>query len=391
MPWKDVKPMDEKLLFIADHLREAGSFSQLCERYGISRKTGYKWVERYRVEGMAGLEERSRRPHVAAGEIPYAIRKAVIELRRQGREPLGPKKIQALLGRRFPDQPIPSKTSIYNVLKREGMLEPKRRRRRVQPSCHRLVTATTPNELWSADYKGQFKLGNGRWCYPLTVMDHASRYLLGCQGLDGTRLAETKAVFERLFREYGLPNRIRTDNGVPFASTATGGLSQLSVWWIRLGILPERIEPGHPQQNGRHERMHRTLKRAVTHPPAANQSAQQVQFDSFCTHYNEQRPHEGLGQRSPQSCYHPSERPYPEHLPELEYPGYLQCQKVSTNGIAYWSGRRIYVGYLLTGERVGLEEVDDGIWAVYFGPVRLGTFDERQTKGRLDDYLTLKV
>lgn len=391
MPWKDVKPMDEKILFIADHLREAGSFCQLCERYGISRKTGYKWVERYRAEGMAGLEERSRKPHTAAGEIPYAIRKAIIELRRQGRDPLGPKKIQALLGQRFPDQSVPSKSSIYNVLKREGMLEPKRRRRRVQPSAHRLATATVPNELWSADYKGQFKLGNGHWCYPLTVMDHASRYLLGCQGLEGPRLAETKAVFERLFREYGLPERIRTDNGVPFASTAIGGLSQLSVWWIKLGILPERIEPGQPQQNGRHERMHRTLKRAVTHPPAANQSAQQAQFDSFCTHYNEQRPHEGLGQHSPQSCYHPSERPYPERLPELEYPGYFHCQKVSANGIAYWTGRRIYVGYLLSGERVGLEEVGDGIWDVYFGPIRLGSFDERQTKGRLDDYLTLKV
>jgi transposase InsO family protein len=383
--------MDEKILFIADHLRETGSFVQLCERYGISRKTGYKWVERYQTEGIEGLEERSRRPHVAAGEIPYAIRKAVIELRRQGREPLGPKKIQALLSRRFPDQPVPSKSSIYNVLKREGMLEPRRRRRRVQPSVHRLATATVPNELWSADYKGQFKLGNGRWCYPLTVMDHASRYLLGCQGLDGTRLAETKAVFERLFRECGMPDRIRTDNGVPFASTAIGGLSQLSVWWIRLGILPERIEPGQPQQNGRHERMHRTLKRAVTHPPAENQSAQQVQFDHFRIQYNEQRPHEGLGQRSPQSCYHPSERRYPERLPELEYPGYFHCQKVSANGIAYWTGRRIYIGYLLAGEQVGLEEVDDGIWAVYFGPVRLGSFDERQTKGRLDDYLTLKA
>lgn len=391
MPWRDVKPMDEKILFIADHLRETGSFSQLCERYGISRKTGYKWVERYRTEGIEGLEERSRKPHTAAGEIPYAIRKAVIELRRQGREPLGPKKIQALLSRRFPDQPAPSKTSIYNVLKREGMLEPKRRRRRVQPSIHRLTTATVPNELWSADYKGQFKLSNGRWCYPLTVMDHASRYLLACQGLEGTRLAETKAVFEQLFREYGLPTRMRTDNGVPFASTGTGGLSQLSVWWIRLGILPERIEPGQPQQNGRHERMHRTLKRAVTHPPSASQSAQQIQFDHFRIQYNEQRPHEGLGQCSPQSCYRPSERPYPERLPELEYPGYFHCQKVSANGIAYWTGRRIYVGYLLSGECVGLEEVEDGIWAVYFGPVRLGTFDERQTKGRLDDYLTLKV
>lgn len=391
MPWRDVKPMDEKILFIADHLREPGSFSQLCERYGISRKTGYKWVERYRSAGLEGLGERSRRPHSVASETPYSVRKAIIELRCQGREPLGPKKIQALLSLRFADQPTPSKTTIYNVLRREGLLEPRRRRRRVQPSSHKLATATVPNELWSADFKGQFKLGNGRWCYPLTVMDHASRYLLGCHGMDGTRFAETRAVFERLFQEYGLPSRLRTDNGVPFASTATGGLSQLSVWWIRLGIVPERIEPGQPQQNGRHERMHRTLKRVVTHPPSANRAAQQTQFDHFRVYYNEQRPHEGLDQHSPQSCYTPSLRPYPKRLPELEYPGYFQRQKVSANGLAYWTGRRIYIGYLLAGEWVGLEEVGDGIWAVYFGTVRLGSFDERQTKGRLNDYLTLKL
>lgn len=391
MPWRDVKPMDEKILFIADHLRAICGFSELCERYGISRKTGYKWVERYQADGIEGLEERSRRPHTSAGEIPFTIRKAIIELRSQGREPLGPKKIQALLGRRFTDQPIPSKTTIYNVLKREGLLEPRRRRRRVQASPHRLSTTTVPNELWSADYKGQFKTGDGCWCYPLTVMDHASRYLLGCEGLEGTRFQETRAVFEQLFRQYGLPSRMRTDNGVPFASMGTGGLSRLSVWWIRLGILPERIEPGQPQQNGRHERMHRTLKRAVTHPPAANRQAQQELFNRFCTHYNEQRPHEGLGQRSPQSCYSPSPRPYPQRLPELEYPGYFQRQKVSTNGLMYWSSRRVYIGYLLAGEWVGLEEVGDGIWAVYFGPVRLGLFNERQTKGRFNDYLTLKV
>lgn len=391
MPWRDVKPMDEKILFIADHLREPGSFSQLCERYGISRKTGYKWVERYYSAGLEGLEERSRRPHTVAGEIPYVIRKAIMELRHHGRDPLGPKKIQALLSQRFPDQPTPSKTTIYNVLKREGMLESRQRRRRVQPSPNRLTPAKEPNELWSADFKGQFKMGNGHWCYPLTVMDHASRYLLGCQGLDSTRTVESQAVFKRLFQEYGLPNRMRTDNGVPFASTATGGLSHLSVWWIRLGIVPERIEPGQPQQNGRHERMHRTLKLAVTHPPSSNLSTQQAQFDRFRVDYNEHRPHEGLEQRTPQSCYIPSSRSYPKCLPELEYPGYFQRQKVSANGLAYWTGRRIYIGYLLAGEWVGLEEVGDGVWAVYFGPVRLGSFDERQTKGRLNDYLALKV
>ena len=391
MPWNEVKPMDEKVLFIADCLRERCSFTQLCEHYGISRKTGYKWLGRYRSDGLDGLDERSRRPHRYAGELPYAIRQAILELRGQGRDLLGPKKIQALLTRRFADQPVPSRTTIYNVLKRAGQIEPQRRRRRVSPQPSPLAPAKSPNELWSADYKGQFKTRDGRWCYPLTVMDHASRYLLSCRGLEGTRLNETRAVFEQLFKAYGLPERLRTDNGVPFASIGPGGLSRLSVWWIRLGIVPERIAPGQPQQNGRHERMHRTLKRAAVQPPAADMAAQQVVFDRFRAQYNEQRPHEGLNQCSPQSHYRSSPRPYPETLPELNYPGYFQRSKVAANGLIYWTGRRVYIGYLLAGEWVGLEEVGDGLWEVYFGPVRIGRFDERLTKGPLHDYLTLKV
>lgn len=391
MPWNEVTPMDEKVLFIADHLRERCNFTELCSHYGISRKTGYKWLGRYRSDGLEGLEERSRRPHSCAGEVPYPLRQAILELRTQGRDILGPKKIQALLAQRFTDQPVPSKTTIYNVLRRAGRIEPQRRRRHVSPHPSPLAPAKAPNELWSADYKGQFKTRDGHWCYPLTVMDHASRYLLGCQGLTGTRLNETRATFERLFRTYGLPSRLRTDNGVPFASVGSGGLSHLSIWWIRLGIVPERIEPGQPQQNGRHERMHRTLKRAVIHPPATDMAAQQTAFDRFRVQYNEQRPHEGLGQQSPKSCYQPSLRPYPDTLPELEYPSYFHRHKVAPNGLIYWTNRRVYIGYLLAGEWVGLEAVDDGLWEVYFGPVRIGRFDERQTKGALNDYLTLKV
>ncbi len=392
MPWKEVKPMDEKVLFIADHLREQGNFSQLCERYGISRKTGYKWLCRYRAQGVEGLDERSRRPHTCAGEVPYAIRQAILELRDQARDLLGPKKIQALLAQRYSDQPIPAKTTIYNILKRAGKVEPQRRRRRVQlPRSGPLAPANGPNELWSADYKGQFKTGDGQWCYPLTVMDHASRYLLACQGLTGTHRRETQTIFERLFRQYGLPDRLRTDNGVPFASIGPGGLSRLSIWWIKLGIVPERIEPGQPQQNGRHERMHRTLKAAVARPPAADMATQQAKFDDFLAHYNDQRPHEGLNQCSPRSCYRPSTRPYPEKLPEVAYPSYFQSQKVAANGVVYWSSLRIYIGYLLAGERVGLEETGDGLWDVHFGPVHIGRFDVRQTQGALNDYLTLTL
>jgi transposase InsO family protein len=391
MPWKEVKPMDEKVLFIADCLREADSFSQLCSHYGISRKTGYKWLDRYRGGGLDGLAEHSRRPRTAAGETPYAIRQAILELRGRGPEPPGPKKLQALLVARFPDQPPPCRTTIYGILKNAGLVEPQRRRRRVAPHRSPLASATTPNVLWSADYKGQFKTRDGRWCYPLTVMDHASRYLLCCQGLGGTRFIEAQAIFERLFREYGLPERMRTDNGVPFASPGPGGLSRLSIWWVRLGIRPERIEPGRPQQNGRHERMHRTLKRAVTHPPAKNLSSQQVLFDQFQHRYNEERPHESLAQISPARCYAPSVRPYPERLPELAYPGWFLRHKVASNGLAYCLGLRVYIGYLLTGQWVGLEAMDDGVWDVYFGPIRLGRFDERDRRGRLNDYIVLKV
>lgn len=390
MPWKDVKPMDEKVLFIADYLRKVGNFSRLCESYGISRKTGYKWVERYQQAGADGLAEQSRKPRSTALATPYAVQQAILELRDQ-RDPPGPKKIQALLAQHFDTDAIPSKTTIYNILKRTGKIEPQRRSRRIKPShCH-LKSASQTNELWSADYKGQFKTQDGRWCYPLTVMDHASRYLLGCQGLGGTRFDETRHVFERLFREFGLPERIRTDNGVPFVSLGVGNLSRLSIWWIRLGIRPERIEPGQPQQNGRHERMHRTLKRSLGLPSATNLKAQQIELDSFRCNYNDHRPHEGLAQRSPSTCYQASVRSYPKRLPEIEYPGYFHSSRVSQNGLIYWRGLRIYIGYLLAGEWVGVEAVGDGLWDVYFGPVRLGYVNERDTVGNEQDYLTLKV
>lgn len=390
MPWKDLRPMDERVLFVADYVREIYRFSELCTRYGVSRKTGYKWVDRYRREGVEGLGERSRRPLRQPTQLPYAVEQSIIELRGSRRTELGPKKIQTRLRDRYPDEPVPSRTTIYNVLKRAGLIEPRRNRRRVAPSGGVLDGIKIPNGLWSADFKGQFLTGDRRWCYPLTVMDHTSRYLLGCRGLPGTRGAETRVVFERLFRRYGLPERLRTDNGVPFASVGTAGLSRLSIWWIRLGIVPERIEPGRPQQNGRHERMHRTLKRAAAQPPAANARAQQRRFDAFRRYYNAERPHEALAQRTPASLYIPSPRPYPTRLPELTYASYIHPHRVCDSGLIYWNAWRIYVGYLLCGEHVGVEPVGDGLWNVHFGPVRLGGFDEQNAKPG-DDYLTLKL
>ena len=391
MPWKTMTPMDQKILFIADYLRGGHTITGLCQHYGISRKTGYKWIHRYARKGIDGLEEQSRRPEHSPQQTPYAMRKAIVELRQKHRGILGPKKLRILLARRFPHEIIPSNTTIYHILKAEGLICPKRRRQQVPRYPQPFGPVRHPNDLWSTDFKGQFKLNNGQWCYPLTIMDHHSRYLLGCQGLKGTGFTATQRVFVRLFREYGLPQRIRSDNGVPFASRAVGGLSRLSIWWIRLGIHPERIEPGKPQQNGRHERMHRTLKQMTARPPAGSFKNQQSRFDQFGHHYNEERPHEGLKQQPPSTWYTASHREYPEKLPELVYPDYFEIRPVQGSGVVYFNNGQVYICHLLHQQLVGLEEVDDGVWDVYFGPMRLGGFDLREAKHGAVPYWTLKV
>jgi putative transposase len=340
---------------------------------------------------MDALHERSRKPRQSPQSTPYSICKEIIEIRTKRRIQPGPKKIQALLYALHPDWTIPSKTTIYNILRREGLVEKRKLRRRVPAEPKPFGSAHEPNDLWSADFKGQFLTGDGKWCYPLTIMDHASRYLLDCRALPGTALQAVRDEFERIFREYGLPSRIRTDNGVPFASQSVRGISQLSRWWIRLGILPERIEKGKPQQNGNHERMHRTLKEAALRPPTRTSAQQQEVFDEFRNEYNEERPHEALDQNPPASRYRPSSRRMPEYLPELEYPGYYRLATVSSHGVMYCFGRFIYVGHVLTGERVGLEEVKDGIWNVYFGPLTLGYVDLTEGKKNRYGYERLKV
>ena len=390
MPWKEVKPMEQKILFIADHLRGGRTFMELCRSYGISRKVGYKWVKRYREGGVDALHEQSRKPHLSPKITPYGIRKEIIAIRTKGRIQPGPKKIQTLLSTQHPDWGVPSKTTIYNILRREGLVERRKLRRRVPGEPKPNAPAYEPNDLWSADFKGQFLTGDGKWCYPLTVMDHKSRYLLDCRALPGTALLAVRDAFERLFREYGLPRRIRTDNGVPFASHSVRGISHLSRWWIRLGILPERIEKGKPQQNGSHERMHRTLKDAALRPPARTHARQQEVFDEVRREYNEERPHEALDQATPASRYQSSSRRMPERLPELEYPGHYRLATVSSHGVMYCFGRLIYVGHVLTGERVGLEEVSYGVWNAYFGPLLLGHFDLTQEKKNRHGYERLK-
>jgi putative transposase len=391
MPWSEIKPMDQKLLFIADYLRETASFTDLCNHYGISRKTGYKWVQRYQQLGMDGLNEQSRRPSSCPIRVPYTIQQAIIELRQHRKIRLGAKKIQVLLAQRFPKETVPSKTTIYNILKREHLIHPRAKSRKISPYPQPFAPVKQVNELWSADFKGQFKLRNGQWCYPLTIMDHKSRYLLCCDGMRNTATPATQSAFVRLFKEYGLPQRIRTDNGVPFATRATGGLSKLAIWWLRLGILPERIEPGKPQQNGQHERMHRTLKQAVTKPPARSMTGQQKLFKLFCDEYNYQRPHEALNQETPASHYTASTREYPDQLPDMIYPDYYDIRRVGASGVTNWRNQRLYISHLLEGEHVGLDEVADGIWKVYFGPIVLGEFDERNVKGHTVPYLTIKL
>jgi putative transposase len=390
MPWIEVRPMDQKILFVADWLRGVSSVSDLCEIYNISRKTGYKWLKRYDQSGVDGLHEVSRKPHQSPHQTPYSIRQAILDLRTCGGMILGPKKIQVLLKKRFPNELPPSKTTIYNILHAEGMVPKRRRKQRVAPFPKPFAPDRGVNDIWSTDFKGQFRLKSGKYCYPLTVMDHHSRYLLCCHGMVGPRFFETQAAFKRLFERYGLPERIRTDNGVPFASRAAGGLSRLSIWWISLGILPERIDPGKPQQNGRHERMHRTLKQAATHPPKQSFRAQQKQFDFFRESYNCERPHEALGQQTPASCYQPSGRIYTTVPEELTYPEYFAVRRVQDNGTISMRGNMVYITHLLKGYKIGLDEIEQGVWDAYFGPVRLGRFDERDVKRKSASYLSLK-
>ncbi|MCF4009705.1 integrase core domain-containing protein [Rheinheimera sp. UJ63] len=375
MPWNELNLMDNKLLFLADCLRKNEPFSVICERYGISRKTGYKWLNRYKENNEDGLKELSRKPHSHPCETPYSIRKKIEELRTSPMITLGAKKIQRKLQVIYPDVTPPSVTTIHKILTKLGLVEKQHIKKRVPRHTGKLKPSTEPNELWSVDFKGELKMNNGELCYPLTVMDDNSRYLLGCEGQVTNGHKATISTFRRLFNEYGLPERIRSDNGAPFATKGAGGLSTLSMWWIRLGIYPERTQPGRPQQNGKHERMHRTLKKAINLASVSSMSEMQTQFETFKTEYNNERPHESLDLKTPSDCYKPSLRPFPKKLPPLIYPGYYSVKKVMKSGVFYWKNGQAYVSNLLAGEWVGIEEVDEGIYDVFFGFYKLGRFD----------------
>ena len=379
MPWSETSPMDQRMRFVADFLQERGSVSELCGAYGISRWVGYKWIDRYLREGPNGLEERSRRPHRSPARTPPELEAALLEGRR--RHPTwGARKIIKITSKRRPRWEMPHPSTVCDIFKRNGMVKRKSQRRKVGHPGKPTLASVAPNDVWCADFKGQFKTGDGVYCYPLTITDNHSRFLLGCQGLLTTACADAKPVFTRVFKEYGLPRFIRTDNGVPFATTTLARLSMLSAWWVRLGILPQLIEPGKPQQNGRHERMHRTLKHETARPPAGSLSAQQRRFNSWREEFNHERPHEALDQDTPATHYTASPREMPDRLLPFEYPDRFEVRYVSGNGGIRWNHRWVNISTVCIGENVGLEEVDDGIWNVYFGPLKLGRLNERHMR-----------
>jgi putative transposase len=374
MPWREVCPMDEKVRLIAALVAREESVTAVCEQLGISRKTAYKWLWRYREHAAAGLRERSRAPHVVPWAINDAQAQAILGVRRE-HPSWGPKKLRAKLDQRAPGQSWPAPSTIGELLRREGLTHPRKRRRCASPSASCLRTAVAPNDVWGIDYKGWFISGDGARCLPLTLSDGYSRYLLCAKLVERTGYADCHRELERVFREYGLPRAIRSDNGSPFASVGAGGLSRLSVWWIKLGITPERIEPGKPAQNGRHERMHKTLKAECASPPAANRTAQQRRLDEFRDEFNHQRPHEALGQTAPAAHYAPSSRSYPSRLEDPAYPDDYQLRRVRSRGEIKWQGELVYISEALINEVIGLVETDDADAEVYFGPMKLGLLD----------------
>ena len=377
MPWKECSVMDEKLKFIGK-LLDGEKMAVLCREFGISRKTGYKIWERYKTCGLEGLPSQSRRPYKQANQLPMQIESLIVGLKKE-KPSWGAKKIRERLKRKYPGVKLPAKSTVHAVLDRHGLVNV-RKRRRYRAQGTTLSHTSEPNELWCADYKGEFLMGNKTYCYPLTISDYSSRYLLSCEALETTKENYAFTVFERAFQEFGLPKAIRTDNGNPFSNVqALFGLSRLSVWWLRLGIEIERIVPGCPQQNGRHERMHLTLKQEATKPAGANLLQQQEKFDNFVQEYNHERPHEALEMSFPAEIYKPSHRKY-IGVPEIEYPMHDRTITVTQCGRICMDRRKINFSRVFAGQDVGVRQVDDKIWLVSFMDYDLGYFDEETNR-----------
>lgn len=379
MPWRSESAVDLREAFVRSCLSDGANVSELCRHYGISRVTGHKWLRRFEAEGLPGLADRSRAPHGNARSVSAEV-EALLVAERARHGDYGAGKLLARLAERHPAVAWPARSTAHEVLRRHGLVEHPRRRRPQVDGAKRGVEADRPNAVWSADFKGEFRLGDGTVCYPLTVSDGYSRYLLACTALENVRGSTVIPCFEALFRERGLPESILTDNGPPFASSGVGGLTQLSVLWLKLGIVVDRSRPGKPQDNGRHERMHRTLKKATTRPAGRDLASQEARFAEFVREYNEEQPHEALGQVPPARVYAPSPRAWEGEVPKPEYPSHWVVRQVRRAGEIHWRGGFQYVGAALRGEPVGLFETGDGVWQVAFCSHPLGIYDERTDK-----------
>src|SRR5271165_1375599 len=379
MPWKASSVMEEKLRFVFEYERDEQTMTELCQSFGIARETGYVWLRRYRQVGVAGLVELKRAALRHPNQTPTEMERTVLELR-QAHMRWGPRKLKRILERDEPGRKWPAASTVGELLKREGLVVARKKRRKTAPYTEPLAHAEGPNRVWCADFKGWFCTGDGERIDPLTISDAHSRYLLRCQAVEKTDTARVQAIFEAAFRQYGLPQAIRTDNGAPFASTAIAGLSRLAVWWMKLGIMPERIAAGHPEQNGRHERMHRTLKAETAAPPEANRRAQQRSFDRFRQEYNQVRPHQALAMQTPAAVYVPSPREYPARVPEPEYGSALTVRRVDCTGHFSWKHDSVFLSEVLEGERVGLLPIDDRYFTIYFAELPLARFDRQRRR-----------
>ena len=372
MPWKENRVQDQRYKLIQEY-EEGESISALAESYRISRKTAHKWIQRYEREGVSGLENGSRRPLHSPTRVSQEVEEAIVAARLRWQ--WGARKLRVKLQEQAPTQRWPHPSTIAAILQSKGLVNVRRRRVRTPPYEQPFAAVGAPNQVWCADFKGWFRTGDGTRIDPLTISDAASRYLLRCQAVEQTGGPYVQAVFEAAFREYGLPAVIHTDNGAPFASVAPGGLSRLSLWWVKLGIVPERSKPASPQENGRHERMHLTLKQATAQPPKATRRAQQQAFRQFQHSYNEERPHEALQYRTPASCYQTSGRTYPRRVPALVYDDQMQVRRISQQGSLKWLGERTFISEVFAYEYLGLKAVDERWREVFYGPLTVGWFD----------------
>jgi transposase InsO family protein len=378
MPWQETRVMDSRIMFIGEVLKDEYSMSELCEQFGISRKTGYKWLDRYTSGGPAGLGDISRAPLSHPQAIGDDMEEAILAVKRRFPH-WGPVKIAHRLHKEHSGwERYPAVSTIGLLLKREGLVCTRRRHGHASPTIPPLTDGQNANDVWCADFKGHFPTGDGQKCYPLTITDHFTRYLLCCRHLDRMRYEPVRMQFERAFREYGLPCVIRTDNGAPFSSHGLGGLSKLSAWWIRLGVHPERIAPGKPCQNGRHERMHRTLKEHTACPPARDVHLQQKRFNEFIREYNQQRPHEAIGMQTPEAVYRRSWRKLPSRIPAVEYCKDMAVRKVETHGDIWYQTKRLFVTESLAGEYIGLEPIAEDKSRLWYCDYELGVLNHRE-------------